>query len=244
MAQTKSKSSSDGRADGPGNTNRMVLLGSLLTVVVALAVLAFVVSGGDDDSAAVDSGNAGETGAEPAADGAQTASVELSGEALERLPEDVRIGDSSNDPEFGTVAPTLIGTDFTGAEVRIEADGRAKAIYFVAHWCPHCQEEIPLVQQLIDDGGLPEGLDVYAVSTAVNSGRGNYPPADWFESESFTPVVLRDDADSSAIAAFGGASFPYGVYLDADHQVVARSAGSLNAEVTGELWALAAAGGS
>ena len=86
----------------------------------------------------------------------------------------------------------------------IEADGSPKAIYFIAHWCPHCQAEVPLVQGLIDDGRKPDALDIYAVSTAVDRGRGNYPPVDWLEEEGFTPIVVRDDDASSAFVEFGG----------------------------------------
>ncbi|MEL7208024.1 MAG: TlpA disulfide reductase family protein, partial [Actinomycetota bacterium] len=137
--------------------------------------------------------------------------------------------------------PTLQATDFEGNVVTIGADGRPKAIYFLAHWCPHCQDEVPVIQQLIDDGAKPDALDVYAVSTAVDAGRGNYPPQSWLDGEGFEPVVVRDDDTAAAFAGFGGSAFPYVVYLDGDHRVVARAAGNVGAEATTELWELTAA---
>lgn len=166
----------------------------------------------------------------------QTAAVTLTGDPLTPLPLDVRLSNAATDPEAGTIAPTLTGTDFDGNEVVIEPDGRAKAIYFLAHWCPHCQAEVPAVQELISEGALPDGMDVYAVSTGVDPGQGNYPPQVWLADEGFEPPTIRDDASSTAIATFGGSSFPYAIYLDADHRVVARSAGQAGKDTIASLW--------
>ena len=239
MAQAKSdkSSQSSGGSQGIDGSSKGFMLVVLGLVVVGLAAVAFVVgnSGGDEvaESAAAGTENA-------SSDGAETATVEVVGETLPPMPEGVRISDASNDAAAGTVAPTITGTGFDGSEVTIGPDGRAKAVYFVAHWCPHCQEEVPLVQGLVDQGTVPADLDVYAVSTAVNSGQGNFPPSAWLAEEGFTPMTMRDDETSTAFAGFGGGSFPYVVYLDADNQVVARSAGSLDAETTTQLWELAA----
>ena len=134
------------------------------------------------------------------------------------------------------------GTAFDGSEVVIGNDGRAKAIYFVAHWCPHCQAEIPLIQELIDDGKLPGSLDVYAVSTAVDQGRGNYPPSEWLEDEGFTPTVIRDDDAVSALVAYGASSFPFAVYVNDENEVVARTAGSMSGAQLEQLWQATSAG--
>lgn len=166
----------------------------------------------------------------------QTAAVELSGDNLTAMPSELSVSNAANDPAAGEVAPTLVGTDFEDITITIEPDGRAKVIYFLAHWCPVCQAEVPVLQQLIAGGQLPADVDVYAVSTGVDGGRGNYPPESWLETEGFQPVTMRDDATSSAFAAFGGASFPFAVYLDADHKVIARSAGQVPEAQTVDLW--------
>lgn len=211
--------------------SRLFLLAVGALVVVGLAAVAIIAgSRGDDtstDAAATD---------EAGSDGAQTAAITVGNEPLPTMPEGVQIADATNDPAWGLPAPTLTGTGFDGTEIVIEADGSAKAIYFVAHWCPHCQEEIPMIQGLIDAGKLPEGLDVYAVSTAVDQGRGNYPPSDWLEREGFTPTVIRDDDAASALEAFGATSFPFAVFLNQDNEVVARIAGSTNATTAEQAW--------
>jgi len=164
-----------------------------------------------------------------------TAPVEVDGQSLLPMPQGITITDPSNDPNAGDVAPTLTGTTFTGEEVEIGPDGNPKAIYFLAHWCPHCAVEVPLVQQLIDDGAVPDGIDLYAISTSYDATRGN-PPHQWLHDEGFEPVTIRDDEGSSALVAFAGTGFPYVVYLDGDNRVISRSSGSLDAETITNLW--------
>lgn len=197
----------------------------LLTVVgiavVGLAVIAFAATR-DRGSGASDSA-------------ASAAPVEIVGDALPQR------GDGDKDPAVGLEIPELSGTDLDGAPLKIEADGKPKAIYFVAHWCPHCQDEVPVVQDLIDEDKQPESLDIYAVSTWVDEGRGNYPPSQWLSDEGFTPPVLSDSGESEAFQAFGGTGFPYVLYVDADNKVVSRSAG-LPADEIVERWEQAVAG--
>lgn len=238
MAQTNSKPKSPNKPSGAGlnsgaPNNRVFVLSIIGIVVLGLAAVAYFAS----------TRTGGESTASRATDGAETAAVTTEGEPLTRLPEDVRVSDETSDPDFGQVAPTLTGTGFDGGEVTIGADGSPKVVYFLAHWCSHCQAEVPLVQQLIEDGRVPEGLDIYGVSTAVDSGQGNYPPSAWLDREGFGPTVVRDDADSSGYVAFGGGGFPYVVYLDGENRVVARSSGSLDADTIEQLWGLTASQG-
>jgi thiol-disulfide isomerase/thioredoxin len=102
-------------------------------------------------------------------------------------------------------------------------------IMFVAHWCPHCQVEVPVVQQWVDDGGLPDGVDLVAVSTAIDSRRPNYPPGAWLEREGWTAPVLVDGNDAGARAA-GLSAYPFFVGVDADGEVVGRVSGELTAD--------------
>ncbi|MEZ5410438.1 MAG: TlpA disulfide reductase family protein [Acidimicrobiales bacterium] len=181
-------------------------------------------------------------GAAPSSDalaapaGAATAPVSVEGTSLAEMPDVLVTG--ADDPAAGSVAPTLRGTDFDGNPVTIGADGRAKVIYFVAHWCPHCQAEVPLIQQLIDSGQKPDNVDIYAVSTAVRPESGNYPPSTWLDREGFSSVTMRDDGGSSAVLAFGAGGFPYAVYLDSQNRVIARSAGELGIDGIAQMWAL------
>lgn len=137
-------------------------------------------------------------------------------------------GNSANDAAVGTVAPTLAGQDFDGSRVGIEADGRPKVVLLLAHWCPHCQAEVPRVVQWLEAGNQPEGVDFYGVSTLLQRPRGNWPPAQWLDSEGWNVPTIQDDADNSASAAFGLVTTPYWVVLDGDNRVVARLSGELS----------------
>lgn len=223
-------------APSSGSSSRLFIGAVAAIVVVGLGLVAIVASGGSD------SDNDGDNVSDQPTAVEQTASVELQGDPLSPLPEGVNLGNGSNDPVVGTQAPLLTAVDFAGNEVTIDADGRPKAVYFLAHWCPHCQDEVKLIQQLIDDGELPDGLDLYAVSTAVDEGRGNYPPQAWLDGEGFEPTTVRDDAESTAFLSFGGSGFPYVVYLDGDNTVMARTAGGLDAATMTALWADTVAG--
>ncbi|MEL6891312.1 MAG: TlpA disulfide reductase family protein, partial [Actinomycetota bacterium] len=123
------------------------------------------------------------------------------------------------------------GASFDGTEIRIgEGTGSPTLLVFLAHWCPHCNDEIPELIELDADGRFPDGLDVVGISTVVMSDRDNYPPSEWTVEKGWEWPMLADDPNSTAIQAFGGQSFPYTVLLDGDGNVVARRAGTASAD--------------
>jgi len=139
----------------------------------------------------------------------ETGSPEITGETLPLLP------NGGSDPAAGMLAPEVSGADFDGSSVSMTNDGQAKVILFVAHWCPHCQREVPIVQDWLDSTTLPDNVDFYTISTSVSSTRENYPPSAWLEREGWTAQVIRDDATSSVGAAFGLTAYPYWVFTSA-----------------------------
>ncbi|HKX76374.1 MAG TPA: TlpA disulfide reductase family protein [Acidimicrobiia bacterium] len=139
-------------------------------------------------------------------------------------------GDPLNDPALGLAAPSLAGADFAGQQVQIEAgDGRPKVIVFLAHWCPHCQAEVPVLQEYEDSVGFPASFDLYSVATAYSSTRPNWPPSSWLEREGWTFPLIVDDAGSSAFTVYGQGNFPYYVFLRGDGTVALRFSGELGA---------------
>lgn len=195
------------------------VLGSLLVAVVINA-------GGSDSSSGIPTGSSVEA----------VAPVDSDGTALQPFDGSGLVTDPQLDGAIGAIAPTLVGSDFSGNPIEIGEDGRGKAIMFLAHWCDHCRAEVPQVVDLIAEGLLPTDVDVYAVSTAVDSGGPNYPPNNWLDREEWPGAVLRDSATSDALSAYGGTSFPFVVYLDGDNRVIARSAGALPPEATEQAW--------
>ncbi len=127
----------------------------------------------------------------------------------------------------GIAAPTVTGEDFDNNTVVVGNDGRPKALVFLAHWCPHCQAEVPSVQAWLDATGGVDGVDMYSIATAINSGRDNHPPSDWLEDEGWTVPVIRDDQDSSVLRAYGNGGFPFWVFTNSDGTVALRVAGEI-----------------
>ncbi|HEV3364127.1 MAG TPA: TlpA disulfide reductase family protein [Acidimicrobiia bacterium] len=140
------------------------------------------------------------------------------------------------DPAVGQTIPDVKGQSFDGSPVEIGKDGRSKLIVFVAHWCPHCQKEIPLLADWLKSNSLPSGVDLYTVSTSVTSKRPNYPPSAWLKKEGWTAKTLAASAEQQAANAFGLSAFPYFVAVDGSGKVVARTSGEIS---TGQFFELA-----
>lgn len=193
---------------GPA-ARRLPVMPIALAVVVLFGILAVALSrgGGDDVPAGVE----------------QTRSVTISGEALARH-------DDGIDAALGATVPEVEGESFDGAPVAIRRDGTPKLILFLAHWCPHCQNEVPVISDWLAEKGKPEGVELISVSTQVNQDQPNYPPSSWLEREKWEVPVVADDADSSTAEAFGLSAFPFFVAVDGEGRVVARTSGELEVD--------------
>lgn len=176
------------------------------------------------------------TEAEPVSetDGAETAPVTITGEPLAGIEGGGIIDTLQLDPANGTIAPTLEGTNFQGEAVTIGPDGRAKAVYFLAHWCPHCQDEVKLLKQLIEAGDKPDDVDIYGVTIAVRDDADNYPPSAWMAD--FPGTVMRDTIENEAAIASGVSGIPYVLYLDGENRLISRSIGSLTEDQVLSQW--------
>ncbi|WP_420451832.1 TlpA family protein disulfide reductase [Ilumatobacter sp.] len=213
-------------------------------VAAGLAALALCVGacGSDDTSSATTDGDASAAAevagtaatvapdtSEQASSGEpqQTSTITVSGEPL------ATFDDGPADAAVGTSAPIVEGESFDGTPVTIGgATGSATMVVFLAHWCPHCNDEVPVLVEMSDSGTFPDDVDVVAVSTAVDPSQPNFPPSEWLDSEGWPWRVVADDTELSALRAFGAASFPFTVVLDAEGTVLARRAGEATAEQT------------
>lgn len=204
----------------PGG-NRILIMGASL--VALLALVAFLATKGDDDTTNL-SGEPSETQA-----------VSVTGTPLPKLTG----GDTS---ATGLTAPSIDGKNFAGSQITIAPSSHPKLVVFVAHWCPHCQREVPKIAGWLDDKGKPEGLEIIVVATATDANRPNYPPSEWLQEEGLDLPTLADDSDYSAAAAMGLGNYPYFVLLDADNKVLARDSGELEIEQLDALVALATDG--
>lgn len=212
---TKPKTIPSTAARTPQKNNRLLyIIGAVVALgLVAAIAIPIALSGGGTSFEDEDIANA---------------QVEVTGTALPLYIPDSGTGDQG----LGLTIPQVSGADFDGNSVTISDDGRPKMIVFLAHWCPHCQTEVPIVQNWLASDPIPDGVDFYSVATSIDPLRGNYPPDAWLEGEGWTPPVIVDDAVSSASAAYGLSAFPYWVFVAGDGTVVGRRTGGLT---TGEL---------
>lgn len=155
---------------------------------------------------------------DPADTGDETAPVEITGDPLP--------AHDDPDPGIGMTVPTIEASLLDGGTIEIGPD-TPRLLAFFAHWCPHCQAEMPVARNWYDTTTFPEGFEVLAVSTAVDASADNFPPSEWFAFEGWPTEVVLDDETSSIAAAYGLTRFPYWVAVDGDGAVVARVTGEL-----------------
>jgi len=212
----------------PGPNRTIWIVGAVVLVIGIALVAAIVVS--SSNKAGSGGTPAGSAGTVVANGSNETATVSITGTALPAFDGSVAV-----DPALGQAAPTLTGVNFAGQSVTIANDGKPKVIMFLAHWCPHCQAEVPRIQNWLDANGMPSGVDLCAVPTATTSARPNYPPSDWLVGKNWTVPVLVDSEQSEAANAYGLTSFPYFVAIDASGKVVARTSGELSMDAFAKL---------
>jgi cytochrome c biogenesis protein CcmG, thiol:disulfide interchange protein DsbE len=209
----------------------MILVIGAAVLLVATAVT-FLTTGKDDKKvtavATTVAASPAETGATTvvASGGpAENQAVTIVGDVLKPLPE------KGTDPAVGLAAPTIEGHDFTGKAVTIKpGDGKPKLILFVAHWCPHCQREVPRIVKWANDGSIPKSIEVVAVSTGVKSDQNNFPPSAWLAKENWPGAIVADDTKSQAGLAYGLTGFPFFTLVDGAGKVVGRDGGEKELE--------------
>lgn len=236
------------QSDTGSSRTTLIVIGALLAVVVAVGVLVVVLTGGDDDEPVARSDSAIITACpdadvsvpDPAAvpvDQAEAdsfAPVGIAGDALAPYTQEIMEG--AADPARCEVSPVISGYTYGGDPITIDpaVDGPT-LIVFLAHWCPHCNREIPVLNEWRDSGDVPDGLNVVGVSTGVAADRANFPPDTWLESMDWTWPALADDdlsADdgdppSTAFRAYGAGGFPTLVFVGGDGRVLYRVSGEL-----------------
>lgn len=220
----------------PRNRTIAIVGGAVLVVLLVLGIALVATSGGDDAASDTTTGAVTTdttTGAVTTDTGdgavAETRPVEVVGDALPQFQS------PDADAAVGLAAPLLEGASFDGTPMTIggPTDGPTMVV-FLAHWCPHCNREVPALIELEEQGGIPDDLDVVAVSTAVRADGENYPPSQWVVDMGWPWPVMADSDAATALTAYGASSFPFTVLLDDQGEVIARRSGESSAEATRE----------
>lgn len=205
-----------------GSKTGLIVLGVVVAVVVLAGIVALVMTSEGDKGTEIDAVQ-------------EQAAVTVKGESLPDYPADGgTAADPATDPAVGMTPPTLTGQSFDGSAGTIEPGTAPMVVVFAAHWCPHCQKEVPAIQEWIDDGNLPDGVQVNLVSTGVDAEGTNYPPSGWLSDVGWSEQILLDNPDSTAAGAWGLTGYPYMVFVDADGKVVQRASGELPIDQFGD----------
>lgn len=201
---------------GPSPQRRGVLIGVVIALLVVVAlVIAVVTSGGDDGGGdGADGGDAVQGEQQP---------VVVEGSPLPEVAGGV-------DAAIGMTAPTLQGSSFDGSPVGIAAGGTDKMVVFLAHWCSHCNREVPVLLQWQEEGRVPEGLEVIGVATATDESAPNYPPSAWLDDFGWPWPTLADSPENEAALAYGVNVFPFFAIVGADGTVKGRFSGEMGLE--------------
>jgi cytochrome c biogenesis protein CcmG, thiol:disulfide interchange protein DsbE len=217
-----STSTKKGRTAGTSSgSNRLVL------ILVGVAVLAFV----------------GVVAVLSAGEGADLPGLEeVAGRVtVSGTPVAVPYPEEGPDPAVGQPSPVVTAFDYGDREVVIGAPGQAQVVVFLAHWCPVCAQELPTLRDIVEAGGVPEGVDLVFVTTGLDPGRPNWPPARWLADAGLGGVTtVRDDVGDPLMRAFGLRAYPAWAVIDAEGVVQARRQGLLPAVGVAQLLDLAA----
>lgn len=239
--KTRLEAAQDAKASAGNEWFRspLVLLAGLVVFVGVLALVAISLAGGDDDEpeAVATSGDTFlEEGVAPPPDfgGNEVSEIGVVTVAGDPLP---LFDPGDPDPALGTSAPIVSTTSLAnGADITLGA-GRARVVGFFAHWCPHCQREVPELVTWLNENQLPPNTEFIAVSTAVASDRGNYPPSEWFTREGWPTPIVVDDESNTILGAYGFSGFPAFIAIDVNGTVIARAGGNIGADGVAALFA-------
>ena len=208
---TPSKPSSASGGGGSSSPRRGVLIGLAIALLVAVALIIAVVASGGDDG---DGGNGG------AAVQGEQQPVVVDGSPLPELA-------GGADPAVGMTPPTLQGSSFDGSPIEIVPGGTDKMVVFLAHWCSHCNAEVPVLLEWQEAGRVPEGLEVIGVATASDESAPNYPPSAWLEDFGWPWPTLADSAQNEAALSYGVSGFPFFAIIGEDGTVKGRLSGEM-----------------
>jgi thiol-disulfide isomerase/thioredoxin len=192
--------------------NGKFIVGAIIAIIIGGAAIVAISSSGSDSASTSDGIS-------------EFSDITVSGEALPSFDS----VSTATDAAIGLPAPVVSGKGFTGTEITTDGAGTPTLLVFLAHWCPHCQREVPLLVEWEKNGKTPTGVDVIAVATGTDPANPNYPPSEWLAREEFPALwpVIADSADKKAANAFGLSGYPFFVLVDAQGKVFMRLSGEV-----------------
>jgi thiol-disulfide isomerase/thioredoxin len=210
------------------NQTKFIAIGVAAAIAAIIAVV-LVVGGGNSSSSTTtstmgDSSEATQPVNGDAVAAAEYQLVQAQGEML------LALEDPDNDPARGKIAPVLNGFGFDGAPLTIAPTGKPMLVVFLAHWCSHCNAEVPRLIEWKNSGTMPADMEVFGVSTGARDDAPNWPPSQWVVDKGWPWPVMADSEDQNAALAFGVSGYPGMILLDGNGKVLARRSGEASIE--------------
>jgi len=210
------------------NQTKFIAIGVAGAIAAIIAVV-LVVGGGSDSSSTTTSttGNSSEATQPVNGDAVAAAEYQLVQAQGEML---LALEDPDNDPARGKIAPVLNGFGFDGAPLTVAPTGKPMLVVFLAHWCSHCNAEVPRLIEWKNSGTMPADMEVFGVSTGARDDAPNWPPSQWVVDKGWPWPVMADSEDQNAALAFGVSGYPGMILLDGNGKVLARRSGEASIE--------------
>jgi thiol-disulfide isomerase/thioredoxin len=170
--------------------------GIALVALVVVFVVAFM-GGGDDD------------GVGPSQQGDVT---------VQGAPRDAPLQAGEQVPAF--TAPDVFGGSVDWADYA----GSPAVIPVWAPWCPHCQTELPVIDQVMED--YPD-VGLVTIVTAIDAQPGPAPDQ-YMTDEGLSFAAAVDDGEGTLASAFGIQVFPTLYFVNSDGTVAVQLDGEVD----------------
>ncbi|MEN8114922.1 MAG: TlpA disulfide reductase family protein [Actinomycetota bacterium] len=141
------------------------------------------------------------------------------------------------DAALGVILGDVTGPEYyTGSDTAIDpTDGVARAWLIWAHWCPHCQRELPAVSEwYVENASSYPNVELLSVTSSIDDTRGN--PLEPYLDELQLPFPTIVDADLALAQQLGVSAYPFWVFTGPDGTTLLRIAGYLETAQVQEIF--------
>lgn len=135
-----------------------------------------------------------------------------------------------SDPAIGLSAPEIKASTLAGSEIFIGGEGPTTLIMVLAHWCPHCRNEVRELSEFLAESDAMDRVRMITLLTSINEERANFPPHTWLEMEKWPLTSMVDTPSNQIATALGVSSFPFFIVLDDKGEIALRIPGRLGLE--------------
>lgn len=148
---------------------------------------------------------------------------------LSSLPNGSADGGQSSGLQVGQMIPDFVAYNLDGTknDIKQKLGKKFMLINFWATWCPPCQEEMPLLNQLQAKLGLDKLEVLGFMEDDVDDIKGFAPVLAAFHKKIPVNITVLGDVDAAVVEKFGTHRLPESYLVDLSGKVVAKYVGAL-----------------